>query len=884
MTLENGAKLGRYEIRSVIGVGGMGEVYRANDPKIGRDVAIKVLPTDLSTDRERVARFELEAQAAGALNHPNILAIHDVDTQDSVLYVVSELLEGEELRDRLDEAPIPLRKAIEYAQQIVSGLAAAHEKGIVHRDLKPENLFITKDDRVKILDFGLAKLRGNSGEANGSEDATRKAITNPGVVMGTVGYMSPEQVRGQTTDHRSDIFSFGAILHEMITGQRAFRRETMAETMTAILKEEPKELSESNPNINPSLVRIVHRCLEKKPERRFHSAHDLGFALESLSAPTSSSGSSLSTAASAAVIETKKSVWRQRLPWIMAGAFALLAAVAFGMMYLGHASTAERAIWLSFTPTQNLAFNDRKYDFAVISPDGQRMAFTAYSADGKNMLYVSDLNSRDTKLLPGTDNAMEPFWSPDSRSLAFGSMGKLKRADISGGNSQILCDAARLTGGAWSKNGVIVFGPDYGSALFQVPSTGGEPRQVTVQAADGSDGMHRYPNFLPDGKHFLFARNSGTWAGSLDSQDVKQILPEQTSAIYSSGMLVYVRNQVLVAQAFDAGSLQLSGDAVPVVTGVVINAIGQVRFSASENGILVWQGKWERKYQLVWFDREGKQTGAIGDPMFSALGQEPRISPNGKRMVVKRDGGIWMSDLNGENAIRLGPGQLPVWSPDGSRVAFSTNIPGRGAGIFERAANGVGEPELILGGTVFPKGWTPDGRFLIFMRRGVKTRSDILVLPSFGDGKEFPLINSAADELEPELSPDGHWLAYISDESGGYEIYVQSFTAEGKVGSDRRRISTSGGVVPSWSRDGKELFYVAGDGQMMSVAVKTNGPELEFSPPKALFKTRMLAEASVYHEFDVSPDGQHFLVGTAIGEPTAPPPTVIINWTAALKK
>jgi serine/threonine protein kinase len=886
VTIPSGTKLGRYEIRSKIGEGGMGEVYRARDESLNRDVAIKVLPASFAQDADRLRRFEQEAHAISALNHSNILTVYDVGTNDGTPFFVSELLDGAELRDSLDDAPIPLRKAIDYAQQIVSGLSAAHEKGIVHRDLKPENLFITKADRVKILDFGLAKLAGPAEGSTGPEDATRKVLTNPGVIMGTVGYMSPEQVRGEKVDHRSDIFSFGAILHEMITGRRAFRRETMAETMTAILKEEPAELSASSPNISPTLERIVRRCLEKKPERRFQTASDLGFALESLFAPTSSSGSSasvLTTAASVAVEEERKSDWRERLPWIVAGVVTVLAVVAFGLMYLGRSSIPERAIWLSFTPPQNLGFNDKKNDFAVISPDGQKMAFTAYAPDGKSMLYVSDLNSRDAKPLPGTDHAIEPFWSPDSRSIAFGALGKLKRTDISGGNSQTLCDAARMTGGAWSKRGVIVFGPDYGSALFQVPATGGEPKPVTVQAADGSDGMHRFPNFLPDGTHFLFVRNGGTWAGSLDSRDVKQILPEQTSAIYSSGMLVYVRNQVLVAQAFDAGNLQLSGDAIPIVTGVVINAIGLVRFSASDNGILVWQSKWDRKYQLVWFDREGKQSGAIGDPALIALGQEPRISPDGKRVVTKRDGGIWVSDINGQNGILLGAGQLAAWSPDGSRIAFSGNQ-GRGAGIYERAANGVGEPKLILGGTVFPKGWSPDGRFLIFMRRGVKTRGDILVLPRFGDAREFPLINSAADELEPELSPDGHLLAYVSDESGSYEIYVQSFTAEGKVGSDRRRISTNGGIVPNWSRDGKELFYVAGDGQLTSVAVKANGTELEFSPPKALFKTRMMADANVFHEFDVSPDRQHFLVGTLIGESTAPPPSVILNWTAALKK
>ena len=876
--------LSHYRIVSKLGAGGMGEVYRAHDARLDREVAIKVLPADFAKDEDRLRRFEQEARATSALNHPNILTVYDIGTQEGAPYIVAELLDGEELRDRLDEGPIPLRIAIDYAQQIVSGLAAAHERGIVHRDLKPENLFITQDERVKILDFGLAKLTVPAAVAIGSEDTTRKALTDPGVVMGTVGYMSPEQVRGQATDHRSDIFSFGAILHEMITGRRAFRRETTAETMTAILKEEPEELSALNPIINPSLERIVRRCLEKKPERRFHSAHDLGFALESLTAPTTSSGaqgSGLTAAANVAVAETTRLTWRGRIPWIVAGLFALLAATGFGLWYLNPTSTGDRAIWLAFAPPPNLAFNDKKYDYAVISPDGQKIAFTAYSAEGKSMLHLADLNSPDAKPLPGTDDAIEPFWSPDSKSIAFGSKGKVKRVDIAGGNSKIVCDAARLTGGAWSKTGVIVFGPDYGQPLFQVPAAGGEPEQVTFQE-DGV-GMHRHPNFLPDGRHFVFTRaGKGIWAGSLESRDVKQLLPENSIGVYADRQLLYVRNQVLVAQAFDADSLQLSGEAAPIATGTVVNAVGQVRFSVSDNGILIFQGKWEREYQLVWFDREGKQAGAIGKSELRSTGQEPHISPDGKRLVVKRDG-IWTSDLNGENAIKLGGLQLPAWSPDGSRVVFNAGLQGK-SGIYERAANGVGEPVLLLEGTVFPKAISPDGRFLVYMHRGVKTRGDVWVLPRTGSGKPFPILETAADELEPELSPNGKWLAYISDESGSYEIYVQSFTAEGKLGAERKRVSTNGGIVPNWGRDGKELFYVDGDGQMMAVAVNTSGSEFQSGAPKALFKTRMFADASVFHEFAVAHDGQRFLVGTLIGDTKSPRPTVILNWPAALKK
>src|SRR6266850_6301534 len=461
MTLAPGTKLGRYEIRSKIGEGGMGGFDRAFDPKIGREVAIKVLPAELAANKERVARFEQEAQAAGALSHPNILAIYDVDTQGNILYVVSELLEGEELRDRLEQGPLSVRKAIDYAQQIVSGLCAAHEKGIVHRDLKPENLFITKDERVKILDFGIAKLTTSPQSENTdiSEDATRKVLTNPGMVIGTVGYMSPEQVRGQPADHRADIFSFGAILHEMITGRRAFRRETMAETMTAILKEEPEDLSASNPNINPSLEKIVNRCLEKKPERRFQSTADLEFALEALSAPTSSSGRDLTTAASAAITEAKASVWRERLPWIAAALFllAFLAALPFVIKYFRQPASPEPvAVSFDLTPPEK----STGFSQLAISPDGRNLVFNT-SIDGQNEMWIRPLNSLTAKRIAGTDGGNGfMFWSPDSRSVVFLTTGKIKKIDLTAGIVQNLCDFAadrRGFGGSWNRDGTIIF-------------------------------------------------------------------------------------------------------------------------------------------------------------------------------------------------------------------------------------------------------------------------------------------------------------------------------------------------------------------------------------------------------------------------------------------
>ena len=498
----------------------MGEVYRARDSRLDREVAIKLLPADVSSDSDRLKRFEQEARATSALNHPNILTVYDIGTHEGSPYIVAELLEGEELRDRLDAGTIPMRKAIDYAQQIVSGLSAAHEKGIVHRDLKPENLFITNDERMKILDFGLAKLRGNSGDPQGSEDATRKAITNPGVVMGTAGYMSPEQVRGQSIDHRSDIFSFGAILHEMITGQRAFRRETMAETMTAILREQPEELSASNPNINPALERIVNRCLEKKPERRFHSAHDLGFALESLSAQSgsaSSSGSGQTTQTSiAAVAETTRSMWIDRLPWIVTaisvvGLLSLLAFTLGRSRQTQTLPTVSRFVVMAPEKVSTLLSPE-------LSPDGRELVFAAVK-EGTSSLWLRPLGSLTATQIPGTEGVNNPhFWSPDSRSIVFPALGQLKRYDLSGGNPKTLCPlpaGPAGNGGTWNKDGVILFSS--AGKIFRVPANGGNREPVIGDDKSNADGIYRYPVFLPDGRHFLYLK-TGTKQGASFSE------------------------------------------------------------------------------------------------------------------------------------------------------------------------------------------------------------------------------------------------------------------------------------------------------------------------------------------------------------------------------
>jgi Tol biopolymer transport system component len=593
--------------------------------------------------------------------------------------------------------------------------------------------------------------------------------------------------------------------------------------------------------------------------------------------------------------KAEPSRWCNRLAWIVAGVLAI-ALVGLGAFYLSNRSSNEtRAVRLTFNPPPELAFNDTQPDAAVVSPDGQKIAFTSTSADGKRMLYVRSLDSSEVKFLPGSENALEPFWSPDSRAIAYGSNGKLKRSDLTGANAQVLCDAARLVGGSWSKDGIIVFAPDYRTTLVQVSAQGGEPKPVEMKTEGSDVERHRFPYFLPDGRHFIFFREQkGIWAGSLDSPEIKLISDVRSVAAYAPpGWLIFLQNDAVVAQAFDAGKLALTGEQIPIITGAK-NPPSVRRFSVSDNGVLVWQGQWQRDYQLVWYDRAGRQSGVIDAPLKVAVGQSPMLSPDGKRLVVRREmssgtgptagtgSNLWVVDLEKGTGLRITStfSQMPVWSPDGSRIAYNN-----GNNIAVKAANGSGDSEIFLQRTAFPAAWSPDGRFILFVERGVKTRSDLWAVPMFGERREYLLTNSPFDEQNPHLSPDGRWLAYTSDETGDYEIYVQSFSADGKLGADKRRVSTAGGRLPVWRRDGGELFFIAADGQMMATSVKTGGTEFEFDAPKPLFKTRTLSlEGGIFHEYDVSPDGQRFLIGTLIGDSKAAPPTVILNWTADLKR
>ena len=875
--------IGQYSVVSKIGEGGMGEVYRARDVKLGRDVAIKVLPAAFSEDSERLRRFEQEAQAAGALNHPNILVIFHIGTHDGAPYIVSELLEGETLRGRIAGAALPQRKAIDYALQIARGLAAAHAKGIVHRDLKPENLFITNDGRVKILDFGLAKLTGASdGNQSQTEIPTRRVDTDPGVVMGTMGYMSPEQLRGRPADHRSDIFSFGAILYEMLSGKRAFRGESTADTMSAILREDPPDLSETNKTINPALERVVNHCLEKNPEERFHSASDLGFAIEALSG---SAGISGSTTTVLSALPASRRMRRELLPWIAAG-ILLIVSIALATLYFRRTPVDER-------PTRFvIAMPEKATDVStpVVSPDGRSIAFVATS-EGKGFLYIRQLDSLTPQRLAGTEDAAFPFWSPDGRYLGFVSNKKLKKIEVTGGPPQTLCDAQSVGGGAWNRDGVIVFGLDSGG-IQRVSAAGGTPTVVLKLDESRKETSQYWPSFLPDGRHFLYqswngrSEDSAICVASLDGTDRKLLLKNDSNAAYAApGYLLFARGTTLMAQSFDANKLQLSDESFPVAEQVTYNGgYSYSNFSVSETGVMVfWSGSISNR-QLVWFDRTGKQLGLAGPP---GDYNDLVLSPDEKRVAIQRienaQSDIWLIDLTRGLPSRFTFDTTeeddPAWSADGNTLVFSSEREGSRE-VYRKVSSGAGNEDLLFKSTdgKNPTDCSPDGRFILFENYGPKGGVDIWVLPLFGDGKAYPVLQTEFSESQGHFSPDGRWFAYTSDESGKNEVYVQSFPPSG----GQWQVSTGGGAQPHWRRDGKELFYIAADRKLMAVEVSLTST-FGTSAPKALFQTQVVRYGAP-NRYVVTGDGQRFLVNSPVEEVSQTPITVVLNWTASLKK
>jgi serine/threonine protein kinase/Tol biopolymer transport system component len=881
MMLVAGTKLGRYEIRSKIGEGGMGEVYLARDTQLGRDVAVKVLPSMYSDDADRLHRFEQEACAASALSHPNILSIYDVGTHDGSPYVVSELLQGQTLRQRISGTTLAQKRAIDYALQITHGLAAAHERGIVHRDLKPDNLFITNDGRVKILDFGIAKLTQPEGNTSQTDIPTRRVDTDPGVVMGTVGYMSPEQIRGKGVDHRSDIFSFGAILYEMLSGHRAFHGESAADTMSAILKEDPPNLSDTNQRISPALERLVNHCLEKNPESRFHSASDLAFALEAISGTSIVSGQTVTWDA---VVERTQN--RERRAWIVLSSVLLLSALVLAVLYFRQGpSIRERAILASILPpegTQSLLS-------VAVSPDGTRLSFVA-----QGQLWVRTIDGSEERSLAGTEKAGFPFWSPDSNSIGFFTTdGKLKRVEASGGPVQTLCDAPRGRGGTWNRNGVILFSPDTRDPIYKVAASGGTPEQVTQFDPSRTYLTHRWPHFLPDSRHFLFflrsggadaAKFTGIYVGSLDSKETKLLINNASNPVYTSlGYLLFVREGNLMAQPFDANGLQPTDEPQAIARGVAYNRNWDVAdFAASQNGVLAYRLGSDLQSQLSWFDRSGKQLGMVGEPGYY---RSPKISPDGQRVAVdrfdpiKQEGDIWILETSRNSATRFtfnpAPNLGPVWSSDGNKIIFASQR--NPSDLYQKSVIGAGSEEEFLRSDDYKTacGWSSDGRFFAYALIDPKTGWDIWILPMDGERKPFPFVNTVFNEQGAQFSPDGQWIAYVSNESGTMEIYVQPFPGPG----GKRQVSNGVGLPPRWRGDGRELYYLTPDRKKLIAVEIKPGPTIETGTIKTLFELPVRIEG-----YDVNADGQRFLVNMPVGQEPSPSITLVVNWTASLKK
>ena len=901
MRLENGTRLGPYEITSQLGAGGMGEVWRARDTRLNREVAIKILPAGYAEDEDRLRLFEQEARAAGMLNHPNILTVHDIGRHEDAPYIVSELLEGEELRATLSHGALPVRQAVDYAIQIARGLAAAHAKGIVHRDLKPENLFVTSDGRVKILDFGIAKfITGPQPDSDtASLYSTSRVYTISGKIIGTVAYMSPEQVRGQEADHHADIFAFGTILYEMLAGQRAFTGESPADVMSAILKEEPPELSEARPQISPGLERVVRHCLEKRPEHRFQSASDLGFALEALTAAGPGAvGPRLSLATQPLTAEgapesaspARRSTLRARLGWVLAGAL-LLAALPFAVAYFRRAPAEDRATY-SYLLLPEKSSSSRE----ALSPDGRRMVMAAVS-EGVNRLWLYSFDKPAPVLLAGTEGARVPFWSPDGRSIGFFAQGKLKRIEVSGGTPMTLCDAPLGYGGAWSSGGEILFAPaQFGQGLYRVSESGGVATPVTTLDTTRLELGHIYPSFLPDGRHFIFLVASGQpeyrgiRLGSLDQPQTNFLLRADANAQYSSaGYLLFVRGRRILAQRLEPEKLALSGDPVPVTERVNFELIGSYSdLSVFSDRMLIFRQGGNLMSRLAWFDRRGNQLTAVGPPgEYRALA----LSPDNQQVILERNdpqtetSDLWQFDLAREIPTRLTSSPAsetrPIWSPDGSRMAFASSGEGVGA-IWQRGVRGDDKLERLLAEEprpLAPSDWSRDGKFIVYWKQNDKSGDDIKVLPLSGERKPGNYLATQFDEQWGKVSPDGRWMAYQSNDSGRFEIYVQSFPEPGH----KVTVSKTGGTHPRWRSDGKELYYVSADHQLMAAPVQTGG-SFTAGAPVALFEIGNHGRRNNLYAYDVSADGQRFLVVRPEEDASTRPLTVLQNWTTLLKQ
>ena len=888
MPLAPGTHLGPYEIAGPLGTGGMGEVYRARDTRLERSVAVKILPAQFSSDPVRKQRFEREAKTISSLNHPHICVLYDVGHQDGVDYLVMECVEGETLAKRLEKGPLSLEQVLKYGAQIADALDKAHRSGIVHRDLKPGNIMLTPTG-AKLLDFGLARPAAPLASAATLTGVSPNfPVTERGTIVGTFQYMSPEQVEGKELDGRSDIFSFGAVLYEMLTGQRAFNGKSQLSVASAILEKEATPISTIKPMTPPALDHAIRRCLAKDPEQRWQTGRDLQGELIWINESDSS-------AAAPRVISNEKNK-RELVAWIAAGVFSLIAFAGVWTVWR-QPHPEERRLQFKIDPPPGADFLVETGGGSAISPDGRAIVFAAASNSGSK-LWVRPLDAGDAHELPGTDNGEYPFWSADSKSIGFFANGKLERLDLAGGPPVTLALASNPRGGTWNAQGIIVFVPTASTGLWKVAASGGPPTKLTTEDEAKGEFTHRWPQFLPDGNRIIYlsrgeggGNNQSIYLSSLERPQERTLLVKETSAsaAYSSAhgehpeYLYWLRQQSLVAQPFDSKQARLLGDtmSVPGTEVVAVTAaLAHSNVSVSNEGtILIGVGG--GRYQLAWLNREGKMLGSVGQPdRYGSL----RISPDGTRLAAGLADALSRSDLWLLELSRGIPNRLTfqgmfgtgAWSPDGQQIGYHL-LSGRK--LMLKNANGTGQEEAPLQSqyTVYMNDWSPDGRYLVYTQQNAEGRFELWLLPLTGERKPQPFIKTAFNDSQGGVSPGSNWIAYTSDESGGLnEVYVTSFPTAGT----RWRVSSSGGSFPRWSRDGKELFYRALDGTLMVASVRTTPQGLEFGTPTSLFRIPEPVGMFAY-PYDVSPDGKRILAlmpSKVSGD--SPSLTVLVNWDA----
>jgi len=882
MTLVPGMHLGPYEVLSPIGAGGMGEVYKARDTRLNRLVAIKVLPAHVSDKPELKQRFEREAQAIAALNHPNICVLHDIGRQDGVDYLVMEHLEGETLADRLKKGPLALEQALRVGIEIGDALDKAHRSGIVHRDLKPGNIMLTRSG-AKLLDFGLAKLKRSAEQPATPFSELPTALTAQGSFLGTLQYMAPEQLEGQEADARTDVFAFGAVLYEMATGRKAFTGKSHASLIASILSSEPAPVSSVQPLTPPALEHLVTRCLTKAPDERWTALNDVVLQLRWIADRGLKAGVS-------EPVSSRPS--RKGLSWAaVSTALLAVATLALGLSYFRGSARDADVIRFSVMPPPDTTFVSAGFgDLPVpaLSPDGRNLAVVAFGTDGRQMLWLRPLDSLDARLLPDTEGASFPFWSPDGRFVGFFAQGKLKKLDVTGGLPQTLADAPTGQGGTWNRDGVIVFALRGAGPLYRVSASGGTPAEVT-EPEDPQRVSHHWPHFLPDGRHFLYLarrterENSRVLLGSLDSKESREVLAADSNAAYvSSGHVLFVRDQKLLSQPFHTGRLETTGEPVPVVEQVYqdqrrSNAFAL--FSASQNDVLAYvTTAAQTDFELNWYDRSGKLLSRVGQPGPYLV---PQLSPDGKRVAVAMGADIWVADLGRGGFSRLTFDSMkccPVWSPAGDRIVFRSDR-GAAGDLYQKLASGSGQEELLWkdGRLNIATDVSRDGHYIVFQATDPNTKDDLWALPTSGERKPFSLFRTEFNEGQGRVSPDGQWIAYTSDESGKPEVYAQSFPAP----SGKWQVSTAGGADPRWRADGKELYFISRDRKLMAVSVKLH-PAFEAGIPAPLFEARVSGLTDVRSHYAVSADGRRFLINNPTEDRTPSPIAVVVNWSKAL--